>query len=430
MDTRVLVVDDDRLFAKGLARDLASLGARTSVVHDLPSARRALTAEDFDLIVLDFRLEDVDGPALLETWPGDKPLPPTIVLSGFVGIRETVRAMRAGALDVLKKPTGAAEVVRCFQRFAEPMAPPALRLAAGEASVLVGDHPAVRAARQVIGTLSRLTANVILVGEAGTGRHTLARSIHEASAPEDPFVSVDCAAIPEALFEEELLGNGSPGSGLLAQAGAGTLYFSEVTAIPQPVQLKLLEAVTRQTSDAPGKPRALLISAAEHGLHEVNGFNGTLRQVLCQHTIVLPPLRARRKDIEPLALHFLEQFAARHPSAPRKLTKNASAALLKHPWPGNIRELRAVMEHCAAVCESPELSASIVQAVLGHRTSPAPPGSGTHRALNFRGSLPELERDTIVQAFRASGNNISEAARLVGLPRSTVRDKLKRYGIR
>src|SRR5690606_341315 len=224
---------------------------------------------DFDLIVLDFRLEDVDGPLLLETWPGDKPLPPTIVLSGYVGIRETVRAMRAGALDVLKKPTGAAEVMRCFQRFAEPGATPAVRPAAGEASVLLGDHPAVRAARQVIGSLSKSSANVILVGETGTGRHTVARSLHEASAPEDPFISGDCAAIPEALFEEELLGNGSAGSGLLARAGAATLYRWEVTAIPPAAQLRLLEAVARQANEPPARPRARLISAAERGLHEV-----------------------------------------------------------------------------------------------------------------------------------------------------------------
>src|SRR5690606_12825021 len=124
-----------------------------------------------------------------------------------------------------------------------------------------------------------------------------------------------------------------------------------------------------------------------------------------------------RGDIEPLASYFLERFAARHPGAPRRFTQSAVSSLLKHQWPGNLRELQGVVHHSAAMCQSPELGSNIVQAVLTNRTGPVHSGSGTRMALNFRGSLPELERVAILQAFRASGNNVSEAARLVGLPR-------------
>jgi DNA-binding NtrC family response regulator len=131
-----------------------------------------------------------------------------------------------------------------------------------------------------------------------------------------------------------------------------------------------------------------------------------------------------------LASQFLAQFAARHPGCPRRITKGALAELHKYTWPGNVHELKAVVQHSAAMCESPELGVAMVQTVLAHRNSTRESGSGTRQAMNFRGSLPELERAAILQAFRASGSNVSEAARLVGLPRSTVRDKLKKYGIR
>jgi DNA-binding NtrC family response regulator len=308
---------------------------------------------------------------------------------------------------------------------------------------LIGQHPNIEAARRAITALAGAPdRHVMIIGESGTGKALLARAIHEATAQSNCFIPVNCAAVPEHLFEEELWGcpaaaqeqeQADLAQGLLSRAHGGTLFLNDVVAIPDPVQIKLLE-VTQTSSYLVERHRFRLntriVSSAEPRLSEPFAFHPTLRRVLGATTICLPPLRERRVDIELLANHFLERFAARHPGAPRRLTRNAVNVLLKHQWPGNVRELQGIIGHSAAMCESPELGGNLVQAVITNRTSPAHLGSGTRKALGFRGSLPELERIAILQAFRTSGNNVSEAARLVGLPRSTVRDKLKRYGIR
>ncbi len=430
----VLLVDDDPLFTRALSRELTASGASVSLAHDLPSARGQLSSCDFDLMVLDFRLQDADGPALLETWPGDKALPVTIVLSGVVGIRETVRAMRAGALDVLKKPASASQILTCYQGATSVEVSSSHGTAPGRLDQLVGTHPTIEAARESIAELASAPAEpVTVLGQTGTGKALIARLLHHASTPAGSFVSVNCAA-PEHLLESEIFGvtreSGALDPGQLLRARGGTLFLSDVGSVPRRLQARMLEVLETlaRSGQASGLPR--VVCATEPASLHDGSLDPELKRRLTTHVIMLPPLRERREDIEALANYFLVSFAARHPGAPRRLTQGAVRGLLSHPWRGNVRELKGVMQHCAAVCDSPELPASIVQAVLLYRTSAAPSASGTRPAVNFRGSLPELERDAIVQAFRASGNNVSEAARLVGLPRSTVRDKLKRYGIR
>src|SRR5688572_31415894 len=161
---KVLVVDDDPLFARALGRELTGSGAEVAIVSDLPAARRELEAGAFDVIILDYQLQDEDGPSLLENWPGEKPLPPTILLSGVVGIRETVRAMRAGALDVIKKPATAHDILERFQRSSSE-APPAAAFDGSDVEPLVGEHPFIESARRSIAELGGLPqAPVLIVG--------------------------------------------------------------------------------------------------------------------------------------------------------------------------------------------------------------------------------------------------------------------------
>ena len=430
---KVLVVDDDPLFARALGRELTGSGAEVAIVSDLPAARRELQDGVFDVIILDYQLQGADGPSLLETWPGEKPLPPTILLSGVVGIRETVRAMRAGALDVIKKPATAHDILERFQRSSSE-APPA-SLDGSDVELLVGDHPFIESARRSIVELGGLPqAPVLIIGEPGTEKQLLARLIHQATAPERPFVPVNCAGIPEPLFEAEFWGFGplQAAASISTKAGAGTLFLEEITTIPKKTRQRLIEQLrARSLGLAPSSElQARVICAANDGECEPESLEAQLRQLPSTYVIAVPPLRERVDDIGLLAAQFLAQFAARHPACPKRITKGALAELHKYAWPGNVQELKAVVQHSAAMCESPELGVAIVQTVLEHRNSTRESGSGTRQAMNFRGSLPELERAAILQAFRASGSNVSEAARLVGLPRSTVRDKLKKYGIR
>jgi two-component system response regulator AtoC len=430
---KVLVVDDDPLFARALGRELMGSGADVAIVSDLPAAHRELKEGVFDVIILDYQLQDADGPSLLENWPGEKPLPPTILLSGVVGIRETVRAMRAGALDVIKKPATAHDILERFQRSSSE-APPA-SLDGSDIEALVGEHPFIESTRQAIGELSCVPqATVLIIGEPGTEKPIIARLIHRATAPERPFVPVNCASIPEPLFEAEFWGFGplQAAASISAKAGTGTLFLDEIAAIPRKTQQRLVEQLrARALGLAPSSElQARVICAVNDGELEYDSLESQLRQLSDTQVIMVPPLRERVDDIGAIATQFLAHFATRHPASPKRITKSALAELHKYSWPGNVQELKAVVQHSAALCESPELGLSIVQAVLAHRTSTRDSRSGTRQTLNFRGSLPELEKAAILQAFRASGSNVSEAARLVGLPRSTVRDKLKKYGIR
>ena len=430
---KVLLVDDDPLFARALGRELTSNGAEVAIVSDLPAARGELRESVFDVIILDYRLQDADGPSLLESWPGEKPLPPTILLSGYVGIRETVRAMRAGALDVIKKPATAHDILDRFRRSTSEVPPASLD--GIDIEQLVGVHPLIEAARQSIAQLASMPqATVLIIGEPGTEKPALARSIHEATASERPFVPVNCAGIPEPLFEAEFWGFGpmQTGASISAKAGAGTLFLDEIDAIPRKATQRLVEQLRARALGLtpPSELQARVICSAPPTGSSLEGLEAQLRQLTTTHVVELPSLRDRLEDIGALAGLFLAQFAARHPGSPKRITKSALAQLHKYSWPGNVQELKAVVQHSAAMCESPELGVSIVQTVLEHRNSTRDTGSGMRQAINYRGSLPELERAAILQAFRASGSNVSEAARLVGLPRSTVRDKLKKYGIR
>jgi DNA-binding NtrC family response regulator len=210
------------------------------------------------------------------------------------------------------------------------------------------------------------------------------------------------------------------------------LFLDEVAAIPRKAQQRLVEQLrARALGLTPSSElSARVICATDDADFAPDSLEAQLRQLSGTHVILLPPLRERIDDIGVLATQFLAQFATRHPASPKRITKSALGELHKYSWPGNVQELKAVVQHSAALCESPELGVGIVQAVFAHRHSTRDSASGTRNAINFRGSLPELEKAAILQAFRASGSNVSEAARLVGLPRSTVRDKLKKYGIR
>lgn len=430
---KVLLVDDDPLFARGLGRELTNTGADVSIVSDLPAARHELVTRAFDVIILDYRLEDADGPSLLENWPGEKALPPVILLSGYVGIRETVRAMRAGALDVMKKPAAARDILERLRQ-SRTDAPPS----PGEAldiDPLIGEHPAITSARRNILELAQTPhATVVIVGEPGTERLSIARLIHEATRSDQPFLQVDCGAIPEHLFDSEIWGR-QPGDGAsaCARAGTGTLFLDDVNALPPAAEQRLVTHLrARDVGHPPGHGWACrIICATSEPVVNSTSLAAQLKRSGTAATVTLPPLRERLDDLGPITNYFLAQFATRHPGSPRRITPSALAELRQHAWPGNVQELKAVIQHSAVLCESPEIGISIVQGVLAHRNSPQESQSGTRLTpLNFRGSLPELERATILQAFRASGSNVSEAARLVGLPRSTVRDKLKKYGIR
>lgn len=438
---RILLVDDDLLFARSLQRAFYGEGAELVVAGEIVEARQRLLDERFDLVVLDLLLGQTDGLELLETWPGEMPLPPAIVLSGNVDVRETVRCMRSGAVSVLQKPATPTQILAQLSALSrEALLPPAF-----DSALILGDHPSTRGVRSAVTKLARFpTMNVLLCGETGTGKSTVALALHQETDGSRPFVAVNCAAIPTGLFESELFGaeaGAYTGArkrkvGLLESAGTGTIFLDEVAEMAQSIQPKLLRALetrefTRVGGQRPLELQARVVSATHRPqLGETSSFRSDLYYRLAGFSITLAPLRERASDVEPLAQHFLQAFSARHPGTAKRFTPAALELLASHPWPGNLRELKSVVTRAAmASAATPEISSEVALRVLHPEPSVSDHSHAAPAPLPRPRSLKELERVTITEAFRVCRGNVSEAARRIGLPRSTVRDKLRRYGM-
>lgn len=438
---RILLVDDDPLFARSLQRAFCGEGAELVVASQIVEARQLLLHERFDLVVLDLLLGQADGLELLETWPGEMPLPPAIVLSGHVDVRETVRCMRSGAVSVLQKPATPSQILGQLNALAREalLAPPF------DSAGILGEHASTRGVRSAVTKLARFpNMNVLLCGETGTGKSTVALALHQATDGSRPFVAVNCAAIPTALFESELFGaeaGAYTGArkrklGLLETAGTGTIFLDEVAEMAQSIQPKLLRALetrefTRVGGQKPLELQARVVSATHRAqLAEASSFRPDLYYRLAGFSITLAPLRERASDVEPLAQHFLQAFSARHPGTAKRFTPAARELLGAHPWPGNLRELKSVVTRAAiASAATPEISSEVVERMLHGEHSGSDQSHSAPASRPRPSSLRELERVTITEAFRACSGNVSEAARRIGLPRSTVRDKLRRYGM-
>jgi DNA-binding NtrC family response regulator len=451
----VLVVDDDVVFARAVARRLDSQGWETRIVTDGAEALRELAGRDFDAMVLDLNMQQVSGFGVLDALPGMKSPPATILLSGHLSVPTTVQAMRAGVADVLEKPADGQVLdeklraaVAARNRFPSSVPP------ADAAERLIGTTSAIRTVRDQIRHAARQRElSVMVVGEAGTGKGLIARIIHELTGVDSPFMPVDCAAIPAGLLERKLFGVDvgddedpiSSAVGLFESAGSGTLFFDDVSTIPAELQPKLLQVLDsgRYTpvGSAEGRSfRARIISTTSRRVIDTQKTNlrADLYYRLAAFTISLPPLRDRKDDVGAVASHFLRSFARRNPEAPTSITEDGQAVLHGYDWPGNLRELRSVVEQAAMLTVSDQLGRDEIYVALNQRHAQRQLASDPPRvsALEAQGpsgratKLRDFERTMIIGTYEACDHNLSLTARKLGLPRTTLRDKLKRYGVR
>jgi len=320
---------------------------------------------------------------------------------------------------------------------------------------ILGDARLMRVIREQLRNIARFPdLPVMIVGETGTGKELVAQALHQLTSPQQPFVSINCAAVPANLFESELFGHengaftGARGQriGLLEGAERGTVFLDEVGEMPLELQAKLLRVLeTRELrrlgSNQTHRLNARVISASNRRLlGEGSPLRSDLYFRLAGFTVIMPPLRERREDIEQLARYFISELNRRYATAPRDIAASALDVLLAHSWPGNIRELRAVIQVAAvstggAIIGNHEVS----RALQDHDWTPSAPQviDNPVSGLVLKGnpedspmSLGDLERSLIIEAYESSGQNLSQAARSLGIPRTTLRDRLRRYGVR
>ena len=448
MSGKVLVLDDDP-DACGLMD--AALTGRGYTVRAMTRARDALDAvgvEDFDVVLTDLQLDDMDGLAVCERILGVRPDLPVIVVTGHASLEAAIAAMRAGAHDFVTKPIDLEllnlTVERAVQHHQLRAEVKRLRDEVDEAKgfeKLLGGSTAMKRVFDVISRVAQTDATVLVTGESGTGKELVARAIHDRSNRRDgPFVAINCAAVPATLLESELFGHArgaftdakASRKGLFLEADGGTLFLDEIGEMPLEMQVKLLRALQERQVRAVGGNtetpfNARVIAATNRDLesevHEKR-FREDLYYRINVVTVHVPPLREREGDVPLLAQKFVERFAARHAKSVLGISAPAAAKLVAYHWPGNVRELENSIERAVALTQFDHITVEdLPERIRAHRPDTMVMMPETAEELV---TVEELERRYLLHVLKVVNGNKSRAARILGYDRRTLYRKLER----
>ncbi|MGH8119871.1 MAG: sigma-54-dependent transcriptional regulator [Gammaproteobacteria bacterium] len=456
LEKQILIVEDEHVFALAVQKKLSRSGYLCQIAGDLKSARHKYDAVAPDLILLDMRLPDGSGLDFLDYLTrGQNTGTAVIVLSAYGELEDAVSAMKLGASDYLKKPIDLDELLINVEKVLNKSEldrkltySTKREQHAAEGVQFLGKCPALLTIRKQIEQISRLTTvadsvppTVMILGETGTGKDVVARLLHAGSARRDrPFVHVDCASLPKDLIEAELFGHekGAFTSAIVARTGLieaaedGVLFLDEIGELPLDLQSKLLAVLERRTLRRVGtsqeRPVAAWFIAATNrdinALTQKGEFRSDLYYRLNVLSIVMPPLRERNGDILILARNCAEQTTKRYGLRPTTFTKDAEAAMQHYSWPGNVREMKYLLERVALLNGGGELNSAMLA------LSPGQPRADTAPAADLGDmTLDSAEQMLIKQALERTHGNVSKAARELGVTRMVLRYRMKKYNI-
>lgn len=434
MSQQVLFIDDEAAIREAVQQwlELSDLSVHTCARAE--DALAVLDASFAGVVVSDVRMPGMDGLALLAQVVALDPELPVIMVTGHGDVPMAVSAMQQGAYDFIEKPFTPERLLGSVQRALEKRRlvceNRALRRQMaqqdGIEAQLLGRAPAMVELRRQILELAPTNVNVLIRGETGCGKERVARCLHEFGPRSGkPFVAVNCAAIPEQLFESELFGHesgafsGAQGKriGKIEHADGGSLFLDEVESLPLAQQAKLLRVLQERSLERLGSNRSIavdlrVISAVKPDLAEevrAGRFREDLLYRLNIAELQIPPLRERREDIPLLFSHFASEAAARHGREPRPLAPSELARLLAHDWPGNVRELANAAER--------------------HVLGLSRPAASESADTSLASQLDAFEAQCLRQALQQCQGNIADTMALLQLPRRTLNEKMQRYGI-
>jgi two-component system nitrogen regulation response regulator NtrX len=444
----VLIVDDEAAIRQSLAGVLSDEGYSCHAVANGDACLKELASASYEAVLLDIWMPGTDGLGVLEQIqtlaPADRPV--VVMISGHGNIETAVKATKLGAFDFIEKPLTIEKVSLVVKNaVAQRRMELELNRLREESGVpeIIGESVPVKALRQQLKLMAATNGRVLIYGESGTGKELVAHAIHRSSLRANgPFVEVNCAALPEDLIESELFGHrrvnhdGSPDIkiGKMQKAHGGTFFLDEVGDMSLKVQAKVLRALDEHRFEPVGAAQAIqvdvrVIAATNKNLEqeiERGNFREDLFYRLNVIPFTVPPLRERAEDIQPLAEHFLREFATAYGRKPKELSKDALDLLMAHTWPGNVRELRNLMERLVILYPQRRIEARHLPLGSLKKPQSAKPWDGF-------GSLHEVkeaaEREYILRKLEETGGNVTRAAESLGLERSHLYRKMRSLGI-
>ncbi len=442
----ILVVEDSPTEREALVR---LLGDRYETIQASSGreAHRLLRGRSVDLVLLDIVMEDLDGLTLLRLIKKDDKGTPVVMMSSITKIATVVECMKLGAYNYVTKPINRDELLLCLAKALEERRKDKellylrSRYADREKpSEFIGRSPAAREILETVRKVSRSGSNVLITGESGTGKELLARLIHRSSSCADgPFVPIHCGAIPAELFESELFGHEKGAFtgavalkvGRIELADSGTLFLDEIATMPMSLQIKLLRVLEEREVMRVGGSKMVpvtfrLITATNRDIKEA-AAEGSFREDLFYRINVvhlhIPPLRERREDISPLAVHLIKKH-----SEFKRITAEALEALEPYEWKGNVRELENVIERAALLAEDNEIRTEHLH--LGRTDSALPPADlDIPDGFGLRQKLEDAEKAFIAKALRQARGKRERAARILGIHRNTLARRIAYFGL-
>ena len=453
---RILVAEDEALLAMALHDDLVEAGHEVEVVGDGLAAWDLIQRTPPMLVLSDVRMPGLDGMGLLRRARQAQPGMAFILMTTFGSVKDAVTALQAGATDYLVKPFEREELLERVRRVSELLD---LRREKAELErrleqftrpgLFLGATPAMRELWATVDRVAPMDVDVLIQGETGTGKEVLARAIHAASPRASrPFMPVSCAILSGSLLENELFGHekgaftgaDKAAMGRFEAAAGGTLFLDDVDDIPLETQAKLLRVLQERRVERLGSVQARpaefrLVSATKKDLAQLVS-EGRFRQDLYYRLHVihvdLPPLRRRREDILPMAYFFLRKVAGAMRDPIPDLHPDTCDLLRAHDWPGNIRELEHAMQAALALCAGPEILPSHLPKALAGGSSPLENSPGQELGagrIQLDDVLAQTEQRLLAWALEKAKGNQSEAAALLGIPRSTFQYRARRLGL-
>jgi two-component system, NtrC family, response regulator AtoC len=449
MKKRILIIDDEPSIRKVLSAHLSLYGYEVEVAVDGGAGISKINSAMFHAVVTDLRMPNIGGLEVLNWVKKNHPGLPVVIITAHGTVDTAVEALKLGAHDYITKPFDQSELQAILEKAVRTEAANAKDLSPESGRFeIIGKTPGMKKIYGLIEKVAKSPTTILITGESGTGKELIAKALHDNSnRASKPFISVNCGAIPESLFESQLFGHAKGAfTGAIADregrfelADGGTLFLDEIGELPLEMQVKLLRVLQERQFERVGGVKTIevdvrLIASTNRNLEsEVDA--GTFRQDLFYRLnvipIELPPLRDRASDIPLLANHFLTKFNERL-ARTTSISPPAMETMVNWHWPGNIRELENLIERSVLLCEGETISPSDLHGLSTSHSATDATGPLDDLGLKeyVRAHTTKLERARIQSVLETEGGNVTRAAKSLGISRKSLQTKMKDYGLR